>query len=111
MNFNFNPHGLKISEEKICYIKGFFDAEGGIPHTNDRFYIQLVQKNRKKLEFLKRMLFDLGIESGKIHNPSKRVDPNYWRFFIASKSYRLFAQKINSFHPLKSDIFSRRMMI
>ena len=31
LDFNFNPLRLKVKEEKIGYIKGFFDAEGGIP--------------------------------------------------------------------------------
>jgi len=39
LDFKFNPLKLKSSGEKICYVKGFFDAEGGIPKNNKRFYI------------------------------------------------------------------------
>ena len=43
LDFQFDPLSLKTSEEKAAYIRGFFDAEGGIPHNrNATFYIQLV---------------------------------------------------------------------
>lgn len=111
LNFSFNPITLTTKGEKIAYIRGFFDAEGGIPRTSDEFYIQLVQKNFEKMEALKNILLDLGIESGKIHNPSKRVDPYYWRFFVSRKSHKEFAKTIGSWHPIKAEIFSQRMMI
>lgn len=111
LNFNFNPSQLENSLEKAFYIKGFFDAEGGVPHTRDRFYIQLVQKNFGKIEQIKSLLSDLDIESGKIHNPSKKVDPDYWRIFISTKHHARFAQIVNSYHPVKSRIFWDRMKI
>ena len=111
LNFSFDPITLKTKGEKIAYLRGFFDAEGGIPRTCDEFYIQLVQKNLPKMEILKNILAEFGIESGKIHNPSKRVDPNYWRFFVSRKSHKEFAKIIGSWHPIKAEIFSKRMMI
>ena len=111
LDFAFDPNTLKTEGEKIAYIRGFFDAEGGIPRTNDVFYIQLVQKDFEKMEMLKKILLDLGIHCGKIHNPSKKVDPNYWRFFVSRKSHKNFASKIGSWHPIKAKIFSQRMMI
>ncbi|MBU2632741.1 hypothetical protein KKG52_03425 [Patescibacteria group bacterium] len=42
------------------------------------------------------------VDCDKIHNPSKRVDPNYWRFFISIKSYKKFTKLIGSWHPIKS---------
>ena len=33
---------------------------------------------------------------------SKKVDPNYWRFFISIKSYGEFARLVGSWHPSKS---------
>lgn len=102
LDFRFNPLQCNTTAEKIGYIRGFFDAEGGIPKKNtDRFYIQLVQKNKRKLEKLKRMLKTLGIKAGKIHNPSKRVDPDYWRMYIPADDQRRFVQKIGSWHPKK----------
>lgn len=109
LNFEFNPSNLKDSREKLFYIRGFFDAEGGIPHKKGRFYIQLVQKDFEKIRKLKCLLKDIGIKSGKIHNPSKRVDPNYWRIFILSKYHKRFAEIINSYHPIKIKIFRERM--
>ena len=111
LHFDFSPSFLHTREEKIAYIRGFFDAEGGIPRTNDEFYIQLVQKNLSKIKMLKNILAELGIESGKIHNPSKRVDADYWRVFISRKSHKDFAAMIGSWHPVKAAIFSERMMI
>ena len=110
LNFSFDPLNL-TAKEKIAYIKGFFDAEGGMPHKLERFYIQLVQKDFKKIQTIKDLLNELGIGSGKIHNPSKKVDPDYWRIFIPSKDYKKFAEIINSFHPLKAKIFRERMKI
>ena len=111
LHFSFDPITLKTKGEKIACIRGFFDAEGGIPRTRDEFYIQLVQKNLGKMETLKNILAELGIESGKIHNPSHRVDPDYWRFFVSRKSHKAFAKIIGSWHPIKSEIFSQRMRI
>jgi len=111
LDFTFNPVTLTINREKVAYIRGFFDAEGGIPRTSKEFYIQLVQKNFRKMETLKKMLGDLGIYCGKIHNPSKRADPNYWRIFISRNSHKDFASIVGSWHPIKAKIFSERMMI
>lgn len=110
LNFNFNPIRL-TKKEKIAYVRGFFDAEGGIPHNGKRFYIQLVQKNFRKILLLKKLLKNLEIDSGKIHNPSKRIDPDYWRVFILARSQRKFAESIGSYHPIKANIFQERMKI
>ncbi len=112
LDFEFDPNKLARLEEQVFYIRGFFDAEGGIPHNlKDLFYIQLVQKDRIKIEKITKMLKSLGIETGKIHNPSSKVDPNYWRVYVRAKSHSEFIQKIGSWHPFKSKIFQKRMMI
>lgn len=112
LDFKFDPLILKSAEEQASYIRGFFDAEGGVPHgTQARFYIQLVQKDQTKIEKLAKMLTVLGISCGKIHNPSKCIDPNYWRIFVSSKSHKDFAKIIGSHHPIKSEILRKRMMI
>lgn len=102
---------LSTNAEKCAYIRGFFDAEGGIPHNGSIFYIQMVQMDRLELEQIADVLHSMGIETGKIHNPSKRVNPNYWRFFVRTKSHKDFAGIIGSWHPLKREIFRNRMMI
>jgi len=112
LDFTFDPFSLKKDGEKAAYIRGFFDAEGGIPNKeSNRFYIQLVQKDKSKIEKIKKVLDDVGIHTGTIHNPSVRVDPNYWRVFVSAKSYRQFSQVIWSWHPQKQKILRKRMMI
>ncbi|MFH1226058.1 MAG: LAGLIDADG family homing endonuclease [bacterium] len=112
LDFKFNPENLRTKDEIKSYIRGFFDAEGGIPKSEkDRFYIQLTQNDRTKLRRIKNLLNKLGIETGKIHNPSKRVDPEYWRMYVLSKSHKDFVKKIGSFHPRKLKTLTKRMMI
>lgn len=97
-------------QEKIDYIRGYFDAEGSVPiSSNVRFYIYFAQKNRNDLEQVKSYLLDIGIKCGKTHNPSKKVDPNYWRFYLSCTSYIKYIKEIGSWHPKKSQIL--RMMI
>ncbi len=112
LSTKYDPRNLLTVEEKVSYIRGFFDAEGGLPKNQDsRFYIQLVQKDRFKLEWIKTVLAELGIASGVIHNPSIKVDPNYFRFFISTKSHKEFSAVIRSEHPRKLRIFESRMKI
>ncbi len=101
LNFAFDPKVLNTEGEKIAYIRGFFDAEGGVPRNNGTFYIQLVQKNFRKMETIKKILNQLGIRCGKIHNPSKKIDPYYWRVFVSRKSHKEFASVVGSWHPIK----------
>ena len=90
-------------QDKIDYIRGYFDAEGGVSRNpNVRYYIYFAQKNLKDLEQVKEYLEKFGIQCGVLHNPSKSADPDYWRFFISIKSYERFAQIIGSWHPIKS---------
>jgi intein-encoded DNA endonuclease-like protein len=111
LDFAFDPASLKTDKEKAMYMRGFFDAEGGIPRNNKTFYVQLVQKNKDKMLIIKNLLSDLGIATGKLHNPSRKADPNYWRLFISTKHHALFARSIGSWHPVKAKIFSERMKI
>lgn len=111
LDFKCNPLKFKSRGEKIYYIKGFFDAEGGIPKNNKRFYIQLVQSDKQKLQKIKKILEELEIKTGKIHNPSIKVDPEYWRMYVLVKSHKRFAKIISSWHPRKIKIFRIRMKI
>ena len=93
---------IRSREDKIEYIQGYFDAEGGIAkHSSVRYYLYFCQKDKKDLLQVRRYLEEVGIICGKIHNPSKKVDPNYWRFYISAQSYTDFAQIIGSDHPEK----------
>jgi intein-encoded DNA endonuclease-like protein len=101
---------LISKQEKIDYIRGYFDAEGSIPRSkNSRFYIYFAQKNKSDLEQLKSYITDLGIICGKTHNPSKKIDPNYWRFFISCKSYETFIKEIGSKHPIKRQLLRMKI--
>ena len=112
LNFNFDPKELKTKEEKIAYIRGFFDAEGGIPHSlNSRFYIQLVQSDKEKMDRIKSILEELGIKTGMLHNPSKKVNPNYWRLYVLSESKERFINEVGSWHPEKIKILKERVKI
>ncbi|MBI3627907.1 MAG: LAGLIDADG family homing endonuclease [Candidatus Sungbacteria bacterium] len=112
LDTKFDPKRLNSAEEKIAYLRGFFDAEGGIPRSpSARFYIQLVQNDRIKLEKLKQMLISFGIQSGKIHNPSFHIDPDYFRMFISKKSQENFLKIIGSWHPRKIKTLQQRVMI
>ena len=98
-----NNMTIKTTQDKINCARGYFDAEGSVPKLrNSRFYIYFSQKDKEDLEQLKSYLNELGIICGKTHNPSKRIDSNYWRFFISCKSYKTFIEKIGSWHPIKS---------
>ncbi len=93
---------IHSSEDKINYVRGYFDAEGGIAKSSHvRYYLYFAQKNKTDLLQVKQYLEELGIRCGMMHNPSKKVDPNYWRFFIQAKSYRDFATIVGSDHPKK----------
>lgn len=90
-------------KEKIDYVKGYFDAEGGVSkNPNVRYYIYFCQKDINDLQKCKDILEEIGIITGKMHNPSKKVDPFYWRFYIRKKSYLKFANLVGSNHPEKS---------
>ena len=108
LDVNFDPDLLETDAERIAYVRGYFDAEGGLPQSPDaRFYIQFTQKDRVELEKVKRILERLGIECGELHNPNVEVDPNYWRFYVRAKSHKAFAEKIGSWHPRKEGLFQR----
>ena len=112
LDINFNPLLLHSKNEQLAYVRGYFDAEGGIPRSiKAKFYIQLCQKNRTKIEIIKSILKKSGINCGKIHNPSKAVDPNYWRVYIRADSHLAVMLKVSSWHPRKRLIFKKRMMI
>lgn len=101
---------VQTLQEKADYIQGYFDAEGSIPRDpKARFYLYFAQKDRVSLERVKSYLEELGISCGRVHNPSKRADPNYWRFYVLSQSQIDFARKIGSRHPVKSRLLRMKI--
>lgn len=102
-------HGItiKTDQDKLEYVRGYFDAEGGIPKSSQvRFYIYFAQKNFDDLNQVKQILEQFGIQTGVIHNPSKKIDPKYWRFYVKSNSYKRFIETIGSLHPDKYTYFA-----
>jgi hypothetical protein len=103
------PLILRTDRETSAYVRGYFDAEGGIPRrTEDRFYIQFVQKDWWDLKELRSLCVRLGMSCGQLHNPSKRVDPSYWRFYIGSESHNDFLHIVGSWHPTKRLLLEER---
>jgi len=101
---------IQTKEDKIEYIRGYFDAEGGIAKSNRvRFYIYFAQKDLQDLTEVKQFLEEINISCGKIHNPSKHADPNYWRFFVRTHSHKDFAQIVGSHHPEKLQILRMKI--
>ena len=89
-------------QNKIDYIRGYFDTDGGVAKSpRVRFYVYFCQKDLNDLKMCKQYLTDLHIDCGEIHNPSKKVDPHYWRFYVKAKSYLEFVKIIGSWHPEK----------
>ena len=94
---------LKSTQDKIDYIRGYFDTDGAVARSKKvRYYLYFSQKNKKDLSNVRNYLQQLGISCGVIHNPSKKMDDKYFRFFINAKSYSRFAELIGSWHPIKS---------
>jgi hypothetical protein len=102
LTISFDGSTLVENEAGLDYVRGYFDADGGMPRDpRARLYVQYCQNNRKSLETVKSILASWGIESGRIHNPSVRVDPDYWRFFIRANSHSRFFDLVSSWHPRK----------
>jgi hypothetical protein len=112
LSVGFDTSHLVGAPEGFDYVRGYFDAEGGMPRSPDaRLYLQLTQKDRRNLESVRDILEQGDIHCGRIHNPSRNVDPNYWRFYVRSASHEKFMSKIGSWHPRKRKQIETRMKI
>jgi hypothetical protein len=102
LDIDFDPDRLTSDKARQGYVRGYFDAEGGLPRSaHVRFYIQFSQKDREELDKVKAILKSTGIACGETHNPSRRVDSEYWRFYIRARSHGEFVRQIGSWHPRK----------
>lgn len=112
LSVSFDPSCLIGTRSGLAYVRGYFDADGGMPTSSQaRLYVQFCQKDRASLERVHEILQQEGIESGRIHNPSARVDPNYWRFFVRAKSHQDFLLRVGSWHPRKQAQIRARVKI
>ena len=100
---------LRSSQDRIHYARGYFDAEGGLPHTSNSPYLYFAQKDRDDLAGLRTILLGLGLRCGRLHNPSRAEDPNYWRFYLSRESIAKFSHLIGTWHPRKESAL-RRML-
>lgn len=100
-------HRLRTQEDVFDYVRGYFDAEGGVSSDPSNPYVYFAQKDRVDLEELQRFLTRLETHTGRIHNPSRRVDPDYWRFYVGRHSLREFARLIGSWHPGKHALLQK----
>jgi hypothetical protein len=99
-------------EERLAYARGYFDAEGGTPRDpSARFYIQFVQKDHGDIDELRTMLVSEGINCGRIHNPSRLVDPDLWRFYVLASGHKAFVTRVSSWHPRKRSLLDARFGI
>lgn len=103
----FTPRTL---EEKRDYVCGYFDAEGSIPRSfSSRYYLYFSQKNLQDLNTPRDYLLELHFTCGKIHTPSARIDPNYFRFYLLRDSIYMFSTVIGSYHPIKSKFLRKKI--
>ena len=112
LTVSFDPTHLVGTHEGLDYVRGYFDADGGLPRNPmARLYLQFGQKDRASLEMVTKILSSWGMTSGRIHNPSAAVDPDYWRFFIRAASHERFMTLVGSWHPTKRALVDTRMKI
>lgn len=101
----------EASEEiKKEYIRGFFDAEGGVPHIekkeqeqkNIRIYFS--QVSEEALIELKRLIEEFGIKCGKVSGPYFKKgfeNPTYGLRIHGISEVAKFSMIIGSLHPEK----------
>lgn len=111
LSLNFDP-GCLSDTSAISYARGYFDADGGMPRFEDaRLYFQLCQKDHASLKMLRGILEHQAIQCGRIHNPSRAIDADYWRFFVKANSHQRFMAALSSWHPRKRALMERRLAI
>ena len=88
------------SEIQMHYVRGFFDAEGGLPKnpaTATQRYISFSQKNRESLEFIRDFLLGRGYKPTNI-----TFCGGVWEFRLTRKINLVkFSQEIGSLHSDK----------
>ncbi len=112
LSLGFDPLELVGTPHGLSYVRGYFDTDGGMPKDpTARLYFQLCQKDRASLESVVTILEGRAIRCGRVHNPSVRVDPDYWRVFVRSCSHESFMRLVGSWHPVKRQQIQTRMKI
>ena len=111
LRIDYDASPLVGSREGLDYVRGYFDADGGMPTSSTaRLYLQFSQKNRASLEKVVAVLESWDITCGRVHNPSRHVDPDYWRVYVRSASHERFLKLVGSWHPRKRQQIATRMV-
>jgi hypothetical protein len=106
----YDPSLLQAENGAFAYGRGYFDADGGMPRDiGARLYFQFAQRDRLDLERLRLLLTRVQIECGAIHNPSPRVAPDYWRFYVRARCHESFMTRVHSRHPDKRPAMQARL--
>lgn len=106
------PKWILKSPQRIQkeYVKGFFDAEGGVPHVEKRkieptnIRIHFSQGNKKSLIELKKIINSFGVKTGSICGPyfkKNYKDPQYVLMIHGIKEVTKFYHIFGSLHSLK----------
>jgi hypothetical protein len=112
LDIEYDARPLVGRSEGLAYVRGYFDAEGGMPRSQkSRLYLQFSQMSHGSLETLVDILESWDIGCGRIHNPSVAVDPDYWRFYVSTRSHMRFMRIVGSWHPRKRRQIATRMVI
>jgi hypothetical protein len=112
LSTKYDPRPLVGSLAALHYVRGYFDSDGGMPRCpTARLYLQFVQKDRQSLEVVANLMESWDIRCGRIHNPSPRVVPDYWRLYVLSRSHGRFISLVGSWHPRKRQQLNARMKI
>jgi hypothetical protein len=90
---------------------GISTQRADVRDPNARFYLQFVQKNYADINELHSLLAREGIDCGQIHNPSRRKDPDLWRFYVAARHHLTFAMRIGSWHPRKRGLLDAKFAL
>lgn len=90
------------------YVRGFFDAEGGVPRNpmSSKLYISFTQRNRESLKFLNTKLHSQwNIVSGKLRVSDSKS--RCWRLTITGlDSIKRFITEVGTDHPYKARSFA-----
>ena len=107
------PHGWKTPEtvkkipleSRIPYIRGFWDAEGGIPkkpencNKAEQMYISFHQKDKEPLVFIRDSLIEMSYKPTNITKCSEAHE-----FRITRRAHmKRYCTEIGSWHPEKSE--------
>jgi hypothetical protein len=111
LDVEYDARPLARTRQGLDYVRGYFDADGGMPRSpTTRLYLQFSQKSRVSLETVAAILESWDIFCGRVHNPSVRVDRDYWRMYVRSGSVERFFTLVGSWHPRKRQQIETRMV-